>query len=386
MLFYTFLFIHFLYSLNIHATRPIVSLYADSLGASAMVIGLLFSVYALIPMLLAIQVGKWLDRYGSWKMASLGGIGILLSLSVPILYPSLVTLFISQVVMGTCQIFVAVSLQKTVGNLPGHRDKLMATFTFVASSGGLVGPILSGFTYDYFGFRASFGLSSLAVFVALCIGVLLGRHKWGIGKASSKLTHENTSSSWSMLHHVQLRHALIISGLVLYSKDLFVAYFPVYASGLGMTPSTIGVVLSASAGMAMVVRFFQFRLVQTFGRPRVLMTSLMISGIAYLLIPLTAFPIILGVLAALLGAGLGLGQPLSLVYSLNVSPEKRQGEVLGMRLTFNRASQFFAPIIFGGIGGLLGLLPIFWVSGSILLFGTYFTRMPSSDAMSKNSI
>jgi hypothetical protein len=81
-----------------------------------------------------------------------------------------------------------------------------------------------------------------------------------------------------------------------------------------------------------------------------------------------------------------LGQPLSLVYALNVSPQDRQGEVLGMRLTFNRGSQFIAPFLFGGIGGLAGLAPIFWVSGAIILTGAFFTRMSDNEARTAGNI
>jgi MFS family permease len=393
MLFYTFLIIHFLHSVTLHATRPIISLFADSQGASAMIIGILFSVYAFFPMLMAIRVGKWLDQYGSWKIAFIGGSGVLLSLLIPFFYPGLGTLFFLQIFMGFSQLCITVSLQKTVGNLPGNRDKLIATFTFTGAMGGLVGPLLSGFSYDHFGFQVSIGISAVITLASLCIGLALGRDSWKSGQSVYKMIPEEPGSTWQMLRHVNLRKALIISGLVLYSKDLFVAYFPIYATHLGMTPSYIGLLLSISAGVAMTVRLVQFWLVKTFGRGKILFITLLISGFTFLLIPFTTVPVFLGILSALLGAGLGLGQPLSLVYALKVSPEGRQGEVLGMRLTFNRASQFTAPILFGGIGGLLGLFPIFWVSGGILLLGAYFTRLTpanktnvfSQDELNKNS-
>lgn len=394
MFFYSFLFIHFLYSTTLHGTRPIISLFADSQGATAMIIGILFSVYAFLPMLMAIRVGKWLDQYGSRRMIFLGGSGVFLSLIVPFFYPGLGTLFFLQILMGFSNLFISVALQKTVGNLPGHRDKLIATYTFTGSMGGLVGPLLSGFSYDHFGYQVTIGISAVVTVAALCIGLALGRLSWRSGESVYKTKSKGIGSTWQLLRHVNLRKALLISGLVLYSKDLFVAYFPIYATHLGMTPSNIGILLSVSAGMSMTVRLVQFWLVKTFGRGRVLFITLLISGSTFLLIPFTSVPIFLGILSALLGAGLGLGQPLSLVYALKVSPEGRQGEVLGMRLTFNRASQFTAPILFGGIGGLLGLFPIFWVSGGILLLGAYFTRLTpanktnvySPDELNKNSI
>jgi MFS family permease len=372
---YYFLLIQTLYSVSLQGTRPIVSLFADAQGASVAVIGFLVSAYAFFPMLLAVKVGKWLDIYGARSICLLGSTGMMLAVFIPILFPNLTTLFFSQLLMGVCQICVLVSLQKTVGNLPGNRDKLIAMFSLTGSTGELIGPIVTGFSYEHFGFRFSFMTAAVFIGVALLIGFLIPREGWKSGAAKEVKNPGGKSSSWKMLRHDDLRKALIISGLVLYSKDLFVAYFPVFATSVGMTASGIGIVLSLMAAMSIFVRVMQFRLVQAFGRGRVLTTTLVISGIAYMSFPLTSWPILFGIIAIFLGAGLGLGQPLSLVYAMNTSPIERQGEVLGMRLTFNRASQFISPFFFGAVGRLLGVSSIFLFSGVVLLLGAYFTRM-----------
>ncbi|GAX91357.1 MFS transporter [Effusibacillus lacus] len=374
-MFYVLLLIHSLYSAALQGTRPIVSIYADGQGASALVIGLLVSTYALFPMLLAVRTGRWLDQYGARFMVTIGATGMLVSLLVPMLYPSLGTLFFSQILRGFAQLFVHLSLQKTVGNLPGHRDKWIAAFTLTGSLGELLGPLISGFSYEHFGFRVSLGISCFIILLALVIGFMMEPTAWKSGASSLKHNYQTTGSAWKMLRQVNLRNALIISGLVLYSKDLFVAYFPVYGSDVGLSPGSIGGIISIMGAMSMVVRLIQFQLVQAFGRGTVLMITLIISGISYLLIPGTVSFLCLAVLAGLLGVGLGLGQPLSLVYALNVTRPERHGEVLGVRITFNRVSQFAAPFLFGGIGGFAGLAPIFWISGGILLIGSYFTRI-----------
>jgi MFS family permease len=379
MIFYIFLFIHSLYSIALHGTRPIISLYAYQSGASEALIGILVSVFALLPMLLAIRVGKWLDHYGAQRITLIGGGGMLFAAIIPALFPTLPTLFFSQMMMGFSQICVLVSLQKTVGNFSGHRDKLIATFSLTGSLGELLGPLVNGFAYEHFGFSATFGISAVFVLIAISTGLCLSKDSWKSGASISKFPSGQLGSTWRMLRQIDLRNALIISGLVLYSKDLFVAYFPIYATNLGISAGAIGMILSGMAGMSMVVRLKQSQLVRLFGRGRILFTTLIISGVTYVLIPFTTLPVILAGLAILLGGGLGLGQPLSLVFAMNSSPEGREGEVLGMRLTFNRGSQFGAPFLFGGIGSLSGLSPIFWVSGGILLLGAFITRIDSSE-------
>mgnify|MGYP001946603571 CR=1 FL=1 len=240
MWFYLFLITHTLYSIGLHGTRPVVSLFANAEGASAVEIGILVSSFAFFPTLLALTVGKWLDRYGARRLVFIGGSGMLLALFVPFLFPHLYSLFASQLIMGISQISVLVSLQKTVGNLPGNRDKLIVWFSLTGSTGELIGPSLNGFIYDYYGFKFSFGISMLIIFVAIIIGVCLPKKAWKSGYSKSNHQAVSFLASVKMLQHINLRKALITSGLVLYSKDLFVSYFPIYAQSVGLSPSVIG--------------------------------------------------------------------------------------------------------------------------------------------------
>ncbi|GGG01192.1 MFS transporter [Paenibacillus abyssi] len=377
-LLYYYFAMHTLYCIALLGTRPIVSLFVYETGGSEALIGILVSLYALLPMLLAIRIGKWLDRFGARSVTLWGGAGMLLAIALPSLLANIPTLFFSQLMMGFSQICVLISLQKTVGNLPGDRDRLFATFSLSGSTGELIGPLMSGFLYERFGFSVSFAASAACIAIALLMGLLISRSAWRSGEPLERQEQPGaiaSNNTWGLLRTANLRNALIISGLVLYSKDLFVAYFPIYATNLGMSSGRIGIILSLMAAMSILVRVTQFYLVRRFGRGRLLFVTLLLSAAAYLLIPLSEWPILLTVLAMALGVGLGLGQPLSLVFALNSSPSGRQGEVLGMRLTFNRASQFGAPILFGVIGSAAGVSPIFWLSGGVLLFGAFFTRI-----------
>lgn len=373
------LLLHMLYAIALHGTRPIIALEASSLGASVFVIGTLVSAFAFFPMILAVTAGKQLDQYGAKVITIIGGFGFFIALIIPYIFTNLAALFFSQVVIGLSHLYVVISLQKTIGNLDGNLDKLMVALTMMASVGELLGPLISGFSYQYYGFKVSIGISAFLAFLAFIMSFLFKNKVWDNDVQSKKKAMDNSKSSWKLLRQRNLRNALIISGLVLYSKDLFVAYFPIYAGNLGIDTGTIGIILSIMAAMGIIVRLSQYRLVKSFGRDRVLLASLFISGISYMLVPFNEEIFIIGVLAGLIGLGLGLGQPLSVIYCLNLSPKDQQGQVLGMRITFNRGSQFMAPILFGGVGGAVGLLPIFVVSGSILAVASMITKFNSTN-------
>jgi MFS family permease len=71
--------------------------------------------------------------------------------------------------------------------------------------------------------------------------------------------------------------------------------------------------------------------------------------------------------AFLLGLGLGSAQPLTIMLTYQHAPEGRSGEALGMRLTVNKITQIAIPVVFGGIGALFGLAPVFWANAAFLL-------------------
>lgn len=375
-LFWSIILCQILFSIALRGSRPIVTLYADMLGASPLIIGLLIASFSLLPMIVAIKMGKWLDNYGAKRLIIIGGIGMFIALFLPILSPNLIGLFANQLLIGIGHVCVLISLQKTMGNLEGNRDKLIAYFSIAGAIGEFIGPLLTGVIFEQTGLRWTFFIMVAAVAVGLIL-IIFAR---AINDVNLNIaSRRSNSGTWKMLKQVNLRKALIISGLVLYSKDLFVGYFPVYGNNIGLSPSEIGLVVSLLSGVAVFVRFFQYNLVNWFGRGLVLLVTLIISGVAFIFIPLTESLIVLMLLSSILGVGLGLGQPLSIIYTLNVSPTDRHGEVLGLRLTFNRGSQFVAPFIFGGIGQLGGIVLSFLISGGVLIIGAYLTRMKGNE-------
>ncbi|MFD1414488.1 MFS transporter [Oceanobacillus jeddahense] len=382
-----FLGIHLLVTIVLNGTRPVVSLYADAVGASVAEIGMLVSAYAFLPMLLAIKIGKILDRIGSKKLTLYGVIGMIISVSAPILFPSYYALLFTQLIMGCSVICCLISMQKTIGNLNGNRDKLIASFTLFGSIGELIGPIKFSFLYEHFGIRYTFGFGIILLLIIVCILMILPKSFWGKPEKSKP---SETTNTLLLLKNKNLLKAIIVSGLVISSKDLFVAYFPVYGTSVGLRPSTIGMILSICAAAAVLIRLLQFQLVLYFGRGILISATLLFSAVSFILIPLFSNVYALLLISILLGLGLGLGQPLSLVYAMNVSEPRRHGEVLGLRLTFNRVSQFLSPFLFGGFGSALGISSLFFFIGIFMFTGTFFTRLkedePSSEKKDENKV
>jgi MFS family permease len=151
-------------------------------------------------------------------------------------------------------------------------------------------------------------------------------------------------------------------------------YFPLLAENMGISPTMTGILLSFSGLSMLIIRFMQSFLVHSFGRMNILSCSLFVTAIIYLMLPFVPWIVFIFLIIGILGAGLGLAQPLSTAAVLEATLPERRGEVLGAQMAINRISQFIIPLIFGGIGGLIGVSAIFWGSGLVLMAFGYWTR------------
>lgn len=388
-----FLCIQFVNTMSIQGTRPALSLFADSQGASPLVIGLLVASVSTLPILTAISIGKWVDRYGAFKLAVSGGILMITAIGVPALFGEIWALFVSQIFLGIGQILFGLSFQKTTANLPGDRDKIISTTTFVGAAAAFLGPLVGGYIYQFMGMQFLFGIFAISLFINFSFIFFSGAEKWKRKSKDVQLETEadiniesehdvkkevysaeemQTRSVFTLLKDKELLKAIAIGGL--FNKGTFISFFPVYATQIGMDAGTIGLVLSIFNGAGMLARIFQYWLVQKMGHERVIFFIFLTGAIFYAFVPFTTVGAIHIILAIFIGGSLGLGHPISLVYSFNLCPKQRQGEMLGLRVSFNRSVGVTTPIVLGALATFAGLSIMFLGTSVVLLLGAYLTR------------
>ncbi|MEI7671851.1 MAG: MFS transporter, partial [Deltaproteobacteria bacterium] len=105
-------------------SRVAVSLYALSLGANQFAIGVIMALYGLCPMLLAVSIGKLADRVGPRLPMLLGTTGVSIALLLPSLFPGLVTLYLSALLVGTSFHFFFVAVTGVAGGIGGTGNRV----------------------------------------------------------------------------------------------------------------------------------------------------------------------------------------------------------------------------------------------------------------------
>ena len=372
---------------TITGIKPIVSLYSYSIGHSPQEISLIITASALFPALLAYSIGKMIDSFGTRPMIMIGNVILIIALWISAIYPSLIIFVVQQSMVGVASTCLMLCLQKRVGGVSGKIDRVVANYSLSGSLGAIIGPIVSSTIYDAYGFQSCIWFNIFLIILALISELAMKNReeKQSTPKDNQKAELENNESIWFYMGDRDLRNAILIGALLFSSRDLFNVYFPLLAVNMGITPTLTGILLSFCGVSMLLIRFSQTILIHFYRRMTILTWSLYLTGFIYLIVPFSSWVPLLFVLIGLLGAGLGLGQPLSTAAVLEATLPERRGKILGAQMAFNRISQFAIPLIFGGIGGLIGISTIFWASGLVLLSSGYMTRSTKENSPGKYS-
>ena len=98
-------------------SRIAISLYALDLGATQFTVGVLMALYAICPLLLAVYVGRLADRVGPRIPMLIGTIGVMVGLLVPPLFPGMIALYASALVLGSTFHFFFITVQGIAGGI-----------------------------------------------------------------------------------------------------------------------------------------------------------------------------------------------------------------------------------------------------------------------------
>ena len=354
-------------------SRITVSLSAINLGASPLAIGVLMALYAVIPMLLAVQAGRLVDRVGAFRPIAVAGVVVAAGILLPFAFHGLPVLFVSSTIVGTAFMMQHIALNHVIGNLgaPSERPVNFSWFALGYSVSGFLGPLLAGFAIDWAGHAAAFLL--LALPPALGTALLL----WKRGVPTRPPVAKEDAARHrlaDLLRNPRLLPVFLFSGLLATGWDMYTFVIPILCTRIGLSPSTIGVIMSSFALATFVVRLAMPSVARRLSEWTVVCTALAIAGTAYSLFPLVTQVPLLSALSCRLGLGLGCAQPMIMAVLYSASPPGRQGEVVGVRTTLMNASHTFLPLLFGAVGAALGMGTVFWTMSGLLLCGGWLAE------------
>ncbi|NRQ40573.1 MFS transporter, partial [Nonomuraea sp. NN258] len=336
------------------AARPMVSYRAIEIGAGNLGIGLITAGFAVLPLFLAVPVGRWVDASGERTAALLGGALIAVSALALTGARTLGWLVLLNALFGLGHLLSVVAQQAVIANrvAAGGHDGAYARFTVFTSIGQLIGPpvaalvasgtLAAGTAGETAGVAAAEVGPALAVAAAFAVVAALASLRVG---AAAPVRRPDGAARYALrgtLAQEGMWQAMVTSLTTVTAVDLVVAYLPAWGQDHRVSVVAVGWLLALRAAATMASRLTMERLVRRYGRRGVLVGSTVVAAVTMAALPfcglVAAVPVI-----GLLGFALGVGQPLTLSWVAGRARPGERGTALALRLTGNRLGQVVVP-------------------------------------------
>jgi len=355
------------------ASRVTLSLFALHLGATPFTVGIIISLLAAVPMVYSARWGRSIDRTGVYR-PMLAGAGLTLAgMLLAVALPRIETLFAASMLIGSGFMLyhICVNQAAALAGRPEDRTRNFSVLALAFSTSGFLGPVTAGFAIDAIGHRYTFVLCAVLMVATL---LLIRHRKPAIARHHPAAAHAQEKRAMDLLRMPAMLRIFIVSGLLSMCWDLYSFVMPIHGSALGLSASTIGLVLGSFGAAIFVFRLILPWIVHRFDERKLLIGAMALTGCMLALLPLVKSVPLLMAVSFVLGLGLGGTQPLIMAMLYAKAPPGRGAEAVGMRTQLLNITQAGIPMIFGALGAWMGMAPVFIAMGAALLWGAWYAR------------
>ena len=348
----------------------IIPLFALDLGANIGITALVFSLRGLGNMLADVPAGYATSRFGD-KNVMIAGVGLMVITAVFASQAnSPLQLAMAAFAFGAAMaIWFIARLTQISEKIPiHHRGKAISTMAGMQRFGNLLGPLSGGFLAHQLGFDIVFaGIACIAI---AALGLVLFNVKENI-----KGRHDESPNFLRIIPHILGNHqrVFITAGFAILCLTVLRAsrllLIPLWGISIGLNGTSIGLVMSASAAIDMLMFPLAGYMMDNLGRRYAAISCLLILALGIFLIPFgtTLWGLVLASIIA--GAGNGLGSGINMTLGADFAPRNERGEFLGVWRLVSDSGSFAGPIFIGYIASSFALASAFTAVSFIGLMG-----------------
>jgi MFS family permease len=342
---------------GIYVVRPIISYKAVELGADSAMVGIVGATFALAPLVLAIRIGGIVDR-GKSGLALLAGSVLMAVTTVGLLFiDSIPLLMVAMPLLGIGHLLCMVGGQTMIANRSQSTqyEKNFGLFTFYASLGHALGPLIGGWLADSGEVRVDANAAftfALVLFIFAIISVL---------KLSTKRENqpvpEKTNSKVTVLQVMSVptfKSAIFVASATTSVVDVVLIFLPLFGRELGISVTDIGILLAIRSFASMGVRVLLGQITDMLGLKRILVWGSLVTLVSMVALALATNFWVIAVIMVISGFAMGIGQPATMAWVSRISSAESRGLAIAIRLTANRLGQVAVPALAGVIatGGI----------------------------------
>ena len=339
---------------------PTLPLFVASFEVSLATVGLALAGEA-VGMLLADLPAGWLLGRIPPKAAMLAG-GSLVAVAVLLtaIAPTLTLVVMLRVVAGAGLALFSLSRHAYLAHATrsADRGRAIAIYGGINRLGVFIGPAVGGGLAALLGLRAPFLLYALLVLVALLMVVLfipseadIGTRRTGAADRTVQRPREALRRSSGKLANAGFGH--ILSQAVRAGRRVLI---PLYAAQvLGLDVAMVGVIVSVSGLVDMLMFYPAGWLMDRRGRKHAIVPCFIVMGLGLALVPLASGFWMLLLAGIVVGVGNGLGSGTMMTLGADLAPREAMGEFLGIWRMIGDVGLVGGPVLIGAVAQSMSL-------------------------------
>ena len=351
---------------------PVLSLYAQSLGAGPEAIGFIVSASTLTGVFLKWPAGALSDIHDRRWLLLAG----LLAFAIPPFFYQFVSdvgwLIALRFAHGMATaVFAPIALAVVADLCREARGAAYGSYTAATQAGAMLGPVLGGWLVVSSGFPSAFltagvlGTIAVLFFLLMRLPPQIPHAASGAGPAA--VVREMARGARTVLGNVHVVVTSITDGARQVANGALMAFLPIYVVGIGMDAAQAGVLF----GVQSVTSFFS-RPTMGWASDRIGRRPLIVLGLVVCAASLAAIPFTrpfggLMVLSALFGFGEAIVNASAAALVADLSELKTLGSAMGMQGTIMDIGHASGPILAGVLIGALGFQPAFSIIAGLVL-------------------
>jgi predicted MFS family arabinose efflux permease len=337
---------------------------AVELGISVVGVGVIAAAFSILPIALAVAIGRYIDR-GNDARAIWWGAGLMIVCCAGFLVAeSQLTLILCTAGLGAAHMVMTVGLQVMCARRegPGQMEKMIGNYMVANAVGQGLGAYVVGWTGGTAAIPPTTFLFEIGL--ALC----------GLQLASSLFLRPNPRiiTKAGDGKPVALRDVvsapgyggLFTIGIVsVVAQDLIVIYMPLLGAARGTSADDVGRLLAVRAIASMVARFSFARLYAKMGTWRLAAFSTFASAAGYCALAIPMHVAGMYATIALTGFALGISVTISIAGLMAITRPEMLGMSNSVRMVGNRIGVFIVPFLASLVAAAAGIGSVFVLLG-----------------------
>jgi MFS family permease len=346
--------------------RVTITYRAVELDLSVIWVGIMTAAFAMLPIGLAVPVGRFIDRGNDARTAWIGGGLQVIACAGLALWPQLAALLFFTAILGIAHLMLVISQQVlcTRGGI-GTMERMLGNYMLANAVGQGVGPYIVGWA----GGDASIPPTQLLFWIGLgasCLSALSALMLRSPGTRTPPVEGSNPTPVRDIMRLPGIKILFFVSVVTVAAQDLVVVYLPLLGAERAMAVDTVGLLLTVRAVASMLSRLLFARLNDLLGNHRLMTVSTYLGAISYVALALPLPFAAMCVAIAVAGFTLGVAVTVSIAGLLALASAEARGTANSLRMMGNRLGQFTIPVVAGLIAAAAGVASIFLLLGASL--------------------